>query len=396
MPEPVPQPTARLPRSVLALGWVSLCTDLSSEMIVPLLPAFIAGLGAGPAFLGLLEGAANATVAVLKGLSGRWSDRTRTRKGWVLLGYGLSSAARPLLALAQGPLGVLGIRVVDRIGKGLRSAPRDALIAGAVPAERRGAAFGLQRAMDHTGATLGPLLAALLLWSGLSERSVFGLAAVPAAIAVLVLWLCVREEQNAAAPPAAAAPVPPRPGFRPFLLVAALGGLGNAMDLLLLYRALELGVQPWLAPLLWAGLHLLRAALAQPLGALSDRGDRRTVIGWGLGLQALVLLLFGLAAAPWQACVLFVLHGLHAAFTEGAERGLVVELAGGKGRGTAYGLYHMVAGLSLLPLWGVGAAYAAFGPIAAFHGAAGCSLAALVVLRYWVLPSSSSATRCAP
>lgn len=370
----------RLPATVLALGWVSFCTDLSSEMIVPLLPAFLASLGAGPAFLGLLEGTANAVVAVLKGLSGRWSDRSRSRKGWVLLGYGLSSCARPLLALAQGPLGVLGIRTIDRVGKGLRSAPRDALIMEAVPAAQRGAAFGLQRAMDHAGALFGPLLAALLLWLGASERSVFALSAVPAAVAVLVLWLAVREGGRARAAVRGAGRRD-APGFRPFLVVASLGGLGHALDLLLLYRVLELGMPGWSAGLLWAGLHVVRATLALPLGTLSDRMDRRAVIAVGLGLQAAVWLGFGVAREAWLAASLFVLHGLHAAFTEGAERGMVADLTGGERGGAAFGLYHMTVGLVGLPLlWGVGIAYQEIGAIAAFHGAAGCSLVALAVL----------------
>lgn len=365
---------------MLALGWVSLLTDLSSEMIVPLLPAFVAALGSGPAFLSLLEGAANATVAVLKGCSGAWSDRTRTRKGWVLAGYGLSSVARPLLSLAAGPWTVLGIRVADRVGKGLRTAPRDAMLSASVRPQERGAAFGTQRAMDHTGALGGTLLAALLVGLGCGERAVFAWAAIPAALAVVVLLAFVREPAAAEPNPSNAAPARTR-GFRPFLIVASLSGLGSGLDLLLLYRVLEVGMPGWSAPLLWGLLHVVRSTLTAPLGVLSDRVDRRTVIGAGLTVQAAILAAFGLAEAPGLVVLLFALHGLHAAFTEGAERGLVADLTGGRRGGRAFGAYHMVTGLAGLPLLlGVGALYEGVGAGAAFPAAALLSVAALIIL----------------
>ena len=178
----------RLPATVVALGAVSLLTDLSSEMIYPLLPMFLATLGAGGAFLGLIEGTADATAALMKLASGVWSDRAGRRKPLVLLGYGVSSAVRPLIALARAPLHVLGIRFLDRLGKGLRSSPRDALIAQATPGDRLGAAYGFHRAMDHAGALVGPLIAfALLRWAGVPVRTLFALAALPAAGALIAL-----------------------------------------------------------------------------------------------------------------------------------------------------------------------------------------------------------------
>jgi MFS family permease len=372
-----------LPGTVVALGWVSLCTDLGSEMILPLLPAFVAGLGAGPRFLGLLEGAANAVVALLKLWAGARSDRGR-RKPWVMSGYGLSALARPLMALAPAPAWVLAVRLCDRVGKGIRAAPRDALVAGVVTAATRGRAFGLQRAMDHAGALGGALVAAALLWLGCTERTVFALAAVPGAAAVVVLWRCVREPERAEAV-ATAAPAPDRlrPGFRPFLVVAGVSSLGTVIDLQLIYRAQQLGVDTRLAPLLWVLLHAARSLLALPFGTLSDRLGRRAVIAWGLVAQGIVLLLFGLASAPWMAWVLFPLHGLHAACTEGAERGLVADLGGRKG-GRAFGLSHLVCGLAGLPLAvGFGALYQQAGALAGFGAAAGLSaLALLMLLRF--------------
>ncbi|HSD67379.1 MAG TPA: MFS transporter, partial [Vicinamibacteria bacterium] len=237
---------APLHRTVRSLGLVSLLTDASSEMIYPLLPAFLTGtLRAGPAFLGVVEGLSEAVAAVLKIVSGGLSDRLRHRKPLVVAGYSLSSLVRPLVALATAPAHVLAVRVLDRVGKGVRSAPRDAIVAGVVPPADRGRAFGFQRAMDHAGAMVGPLLASTAMLATSDLRVVFALAAIPAALAVATLVLGVREEPRPAAAPGASTAGPPgrlEPALLRYLGVLAVFTLGNSSDAFLLLRAQERGV----------------------------------------------------------------------------------------------------------------------------------------------------------
>jgi MFS family permease len=373
----------RLPAAVVALGLVSLFTDASSEMIIPLLPAFLVTLGASATMMGLIDGVAETTSAMLKLGSGVWADRVRRRKPLVLFGYGLASLARPLIALAQTPLQVLGIRFVDRIGKGVRSSPRDALIAEAAAPEQRGAAFGFHRAMDHTGALVGPLLAFGLVWLGLSTRAVFALAAIPAALAVVTLALFVREVPRepalpqATGAPAARAPLPP--ALRRYLVVLAIFTLASSTDFFLLLRAHELGVPDVHAPLLWALLHLVKSTLSTPLGALSDRLPRRRLILAGWLVYALVYGAFGLARAPWHIWALFLVYGLYAAACEGAEKALVADLAPAAARGRAFGWFNFTVGLCALPAsLAFGIVWDRVGHAAAFF--TGASLAAVAGL----------------
>jgi len=371
----------RLPATVWALGWVSFFTDLSSEMIVPLLPAFLAGLGGSMVALGVLQGTSELVVAACKLLSGWLSDRQAAKKPWIVFGYGLSTLLRPMFALVQTPLQAVLVRSGDRLGKGLRSAPRDALLANCVDGSQRGAAFGLQRALDHAGALGGALAASALLWWGCELRTVFALALLPGLVAVAVLVFGVREHGGASA--AAAGDDPPGALRRllPFLLVVVFASVGAAVDLFVLARAAELGVPVVALPLLWAVLHVVRAALSQPLGALSDRLGQRAVIGCGLFVHALVMLGFAEAQSQSWMWPLFAVHGLHAAFTEGAERGYVAARSGAKKRGSVFGVYHAVQGLAAFAgpvllgvLWDEG------GPGLAFTTAAGVSVAALVLL----------------
>jgi MFS family permease len=346
---------APLHRTVRSLGLVSLLTDASSEMIYPLLPAFVTGtLRAGPAFLGAVEGLAETVAAALKVVSGRVSDRLPRRKPLVVAGYSLSSLVRPLVALATAPAHVLAVRLLDRVGKGLRSAPRDALLAAVVPGGDRGRAFGFQRAMDHAGAMVGPLLAsaAMLLTSDL--RVVFALAAIPAALAVLALVVGVREVPRPLdVPPAALEAAPPRaplePGLVRYLGVLALFTLGNSSDAFLLLRAQEAGVALAAIPALWALHHLVKAAASTWGGALSDRVGRRRVILAGWSVYALAYAGFAAAASPLAVAGLFAFYGLFHVLTEGAERALVADLAGERARGRAFGLFHAVTGAALLP-----------------------------------------------
>jgi MFS family permease len=378
-----------LPRTVRILGAVSLLTDASSEMIYPLLPAFLLTLGAGPAFLGLVEGAAEATAAFVKLVSGRLSDRLSRRKPLIVAGYSLSSLVRPLVALATAPVHVLAVRVVDRIGKGVRSAPRDALIAQVTPPGSLGRAYGFHRALDNAGAVLGPLLASALLLAHLDLRTVFAWAAVPAVLSVALLALGVREQRRVPAEPTVAAPDTsrgPSPArLRRYLAVLALFTLGNSTDAFLLLRAQELGVSLPLLPILWTAHHVVKSTLSTAGGALSDRWGRRRTIVAGWAVYALSYAGFAAASSAWHAWLLFAVYGVFHALTEGPEKALVAELAGEQARGRAFGLFHAITGGMLLPaslltgaLWqGMGAA-AALGTGAALAALAGIALWRLV------------------
>ena len=375
----------RLHRTVRSLGVVSLLTDASSEMIYPLLPAFLTGpLHAGPAFLGVVEGMAEAVAAVLKIASGRLSDRLSRRKPIVVAGYALSSLVRPLVALATLPVHVLAVRVTDRVGKGVRSAPRDALVALVTPPEDRGRAFGFQRAMDHAGATIGPLLAsAILVFRPRDLRLVFALAAVPAVLAVATLVLAVHDERTApAAAPEGAGPGPGgrlEPGLLRYLAVLVLFTLGNSSDAFLLLRAQEAGVALAAIPLVWALHHLVKASASTWGGSLSDRIGRRRAIAIGWTVYALAYAGFAATVSPLGIVALFAFYGLFYAFSEGAERALVADLAGEATRGRAFGLFHATTGAALLPaslLTGV--VWQRFGaPVALGTGAAIAGFAAL-------------------
>ncbi len=373
---------------MIALGLVSFFTDASSEMIYPLLPVFLTGvLGASASALGAIEGAAESTAALLKLASGWWSDRVRRRKPLVLTGYALAGAVRPLIAAAQSASQVLAIRLTDRVGKGIRSSPRDALIAESVDPSIRGRAFGFQRAADNAGAVVGPLLAfALLRWSHISMRSVFWFAFVPAVLAVLTLVLFVRETprppapvRSAHAPPPARATMPAT--FWAYLGVIMLFTLGNSTDAFLLLRANQLGVPVALVPILWSAFHLVKSALNTPGGALSDRIGRVPTLVAGWVIYVVVYVGFAFAFDAWHAWALFAVYGVFFALTEGAERALIADLVPSDRRGTAFGWFYLTVGLSALPgsvLFGV--VWDRVGAHAAFLLGAGLATAALLGL----------------
>jgi MFS family permease len=377
-----------LPRSVVALGVVSLLTDASSEMIYPLLPAFLIGtLGAGPAFLGLIEGVAEAVASLSKLVSGWLSDRVPRRKPLVVAGYTLSSLARPLVALASAPWHVLVVRFADRVGKGVRGAPRDALIAAATPGAERGRAYGFHRAMDHLGAAVGPALASAALFLGAELRLIFALALVPGLLSVVALVVGVREEPHAGAPPAGEAhrSAPLGAAFYRYLVVLALFTLGNSSDAFLILRAQQAGVPLALVPALWMLHSLVKAAASTPLGSLSDRLGWRRAIGLGFAVYALAYLGFAFVAGPLAAAGLFVLYALYHALVEGPERALVAGLAPPALRGRAFGLYHAVTGAMLLPASLLtGLVWQALGPFAALGLGAGLAGLAALALFAWV------------
>jgi MFS family permease len=393
--------------TVKASGWVSLFTDFSSDMIVPLLPLFLKSvLMSSMGFIGLIEGAAETTASVLKLCSGYISDRLRRRKALVLIGYSLSSIARPLMAATQGGWHVLGLRITDRIGKGIRTSPRDALIADCTPAETRGLAFGYQRAMDNTGAIIGPLVGAGLLWifqsrllfsESLSFRLVFAIAAIPG---LLVPFIIVRYMQDAPQP-AAASPVPPHVQRRPlggkfwaYMTAVLIFTLGNSSDAFLILRANQAGVPDWQVPLLWAAFNALRAFGSLPGGRLSDRIGRKPMIFSGWIIYAISYLLFGSAGAAWQIWAIMLLYGAYYGCVEGSERALVSDLVAPELRGTAYGIFNGALGLASLPaslLFGLVWQWTGR-PLPAFlMGAALAGLAAMVL--FFVTPAPAHARR---
>ncbi len=344
----------RLGRNVVALGAVSFLTDVATEMTYPLIPVFLASvLGASATYVGTIEGAAETTAALLKLAGGWWSDRVTRRKPLVLIGYALASAVRPLTGLARSAVQVLGIRVTDRVGKGIRSSPRDALIADSVDPAIRGRAFGFHNAADNLGAMLGPLLAfAFLRWEGLPLRTVFLLTAIPGALAVLVLIFGVREVPRTEQPKkdqgmGLGASLGGR--FWAYLGVLLLFTLGNSTDAFLLLRAGQLGVATSLIPILWALLNLVKALSNTPGGILSDRIGRKPLIAAGWLVYAAVYFLFGQAGKTWHAWALFAVYGLYFGLTEGVEKALVADLVPKDRRGAAFGWYNLAIGIGALP-----------------------------------------------
>jgi MFS family permease len=365
-------------------------------MIYPLLPLFLAGtLGAGAAFVGLVEGAAESASSLLKLASGWMADRTGRRRRLTVIGYGIASLGRPLIAVAAVGWHVLAVRLLDRVGKGLRTAPRDALLAESVPEDRRGAAFGLHRAADHAGAVAGPLIAsALLLALDGDLRTVFALAVIPGLLTVAVVAWKVRETAPAAR--AANAPAPPLPRLRElgpvlprYLGVLVLFTLGNASDAFLLLRASQVGVPTPYIPLLWGVLHVSKSAWSVWGGRWSDRVGARTAIITGWLVYAAVYAGFAFVDAQWQVWALFVVYGLFFGLTEGPEKALVAGLAPAGLRGSAFGAYHAAIGLAALPASVVfGVVWQSFSSRAAFGMGAGIALAAALLLPF-ALPSGS-------
>jgi MFS family permease len=410
-----------LPRNVVAISLVSLLNDASSEIIYPMLPAFLAlTLGAGPKAIGIVEGVAESVSSLLKLLSGYLSDRTGRRKGLVVFGYGLAGAMRPLLAFATSWLHVLAVRFTDRVGKGLRSAPRDAMIADAAPPSERGLAFGFHRAMDHGGAVLGPLIGLGLLWLFAADpatptasdyKAIFLFASVPALLAMLVLIFAVKETRRpasskesaagAAAPHATAVDSTGAPAgasrltlrgfdsnFKWFLVLVALFTLSNSTDAFLIRRAQMAGVSTGQGTLLlWSALHLSKVLSSIVGGDLSDRLGRKTLIVSGWLLYAAVYLCFARVSTAGEAWALFLVYGVYFGLAEGAEKALVADLVRPEQRGTAYGLYNLAFGITVLPAsLLMGALWDMWSPEVAFVTSAAIGTTAALLLAFFVRP----------
>jgi MFS family permease len=386
-----PRPVAlvaphRLPRTVIALGWVSLLTDAASDLIYPLIPAFLLTLGGGPQAIGWLEGIAEAVGAALKLTSGALSDRFGRRKPFIALGYGVSALTRPLLALATSPFHAVLVRALDRVGKGLRGPPRDAMVADATPPEMRGHAFGFHRMMDNSGAVIGALLGFLCLSTlHLEYRTIFTIAVVPGLLAVLVALAFVREAKappRVVASPGAGAPrVPLGPAARRYFVAIAVFSLAGSGDLFLVYRLIDLGLPKPLVPIAWMSLQLGKALLNVPGGKAADRYGRRRVLVLAWILYAISYAAFGLAPGWAIGWAVLAVYALHYGLAEGGQKALLAECVPATSFGRAYGMLLALEGLMVLPAnIAFGFAYAKVGPAVAFGAAGVAALVGALVL----------------
>ncbi len=380
---PSPNP---LPTPVRLLGWVSLLTDAATEAVYPLLPVFITQvLGGPPVALGLVEGAADATSSALKIVSGRWSDRLGARKPIVLLGYSLSSVIRPFIAIASTWTHVFLIRVVDRVGKGLRGAPRDAMLASLAPPGQRGRVFGYHWAMDHTGAAIGPLLATVFLYFAPDEyRLLFALTIVPGLLSVLTLTRVpeVVDKPEGLSPLVSAGEshLLPKP-LKRYLWIFALFTLGNSSDAFILLQLSHAGVPLMGLTLLWSVQHAIKALITMRGGMLSDRFGRRPLIVGGWIVYAIVYAGFAVSATVYSLVAWFLVYSIYTAAVEGSEKALIADLTPEPLRATAFGWHAAVQGFGALAA-GVlfGLMWQFFGAPAAFLTGAGLALAAAALL----------------
>lgn len=343
-----------LSKNVRNLGWVSFFNDVSSEMIYPLLPFFLTQvLGAGVLFVGLIEGIAESISSFLKLFSGWFSDRFQKRKGIIFFGYSLASLTRPFMGLTTSAFHVLFLRFFDRVGKGIRTSPRDALLSKSCNENERGKAFGFQRAMDHAGAMAGPLIASLLMASLTKNlRLIFILSFIPALLCLLILYRGVTDVMGNQVSPSSPFKLHWKTWdkkFKYFLIIITLFTLGNSSDAFLLLRAKDLGIDIVSIPILWFVLHLSKTIFSVPGGSLSDRIGRRGVMILAWTVYGLVYLGFAFASKAYQIWVLFFIYGLFFGLSEGTERAWVADMVDESKRGTAYGAYHFFIGIATLP-----------------------------------------------
>jgi MFS family permease len=378
-------PPADVAGNVRVLGLASLVNDIASEMIFPLIPTFLlTTLGAGKSALGAVEGLADTTASIVKLFAGGLSDRAGRRKPFVVIGYLVAALARPLTGLATAAAHVIAIRSADRFGKGIRAAPRDAMIVDSTPVDARGRAFGFTRAMDHLGAAIGPLLAFAFLWAWPGEfRQLFLLSVIPGLVVVALVVFWLRE------PPLATSAgkefhLTLRPfgrDFRLFLLAIAIFTLGNSSDAFLLVRVNELGVKAELLPLVWCAFHVVKSAGSLVAGRAVDRFGPRVLIFGGWLIYAAIYLAFSRATTAAEGWAFFLVYGLFHALTEPAERTLVANLVGAEHKGLAFGWFNFAIGIVALPASLIfGALYDMYGAAAAFGWSAALAFVAAVLL----------------
>lgn len=374
--------SAKLPRTVLALAATSFFTDVGSELVFSLMPLFLPALGAGPAFLGALEGFADATAALLKYLSGGWSDRLPTKKPLVLLGYALSSATRPVLTVVALPWHVFALRVVDRVGKGVRTSPRDALLAQAVEPAHAARAFGFHQAMDHAGAVVGPLLGAALLAWGVDLRTIFLVTLVPGAASIISL-LAIREAPSPVATGSAAAAPLPAP-LRGLIVCIGVFSLGAATDGFILLRASALGTPMALVPVLWTLLHVSKMVWAWLGGRWGDRVDRATLLQAAWGLFVAAMLGFAASTEGWHVWLVALVAGAWQGIAEPVQKALVSALAGPQAKGRTFGVLNGLKGAAAIPAGlGFGVLWEQVSARSAFVASAGVGAVAVLLLSRW-------------
>lgn len=382
---------ARLPRTVWILGIVSLLMDLSSEIYHALLPAFLTvTLGLPVVAMGAIDGIAEGTANIAKLVSGRLSDRQQKRKPWILLGYGMAALSKPLFPLAQGALPVLGARFIDRIGKGIRGAPRDAMIADETPRELRGAAYGLRQALDTVGGFLAPLLAiGLMLLFAEDIRIVFWIAAIPAFLSFLFAWAMLKEPDRRLADGATAVAWG---GWRSLdkqvrrlILIGFLFGLARFSEGFLILKAMDVGLAPAWSPLVLALFSLAFMLLAYPAGSLSDRTDPKTVLLGGIAVLVAADLWLAQATSLWAVLVGVALWGAHMALTQGIFSRMIADAAPDHQRATSFGAFFFASGIAaVLASVGAGWLWDRGGPAETFTAAAGA--AAVTGAMLWLLP----------
>ncbi len=381
-----------IPKTVFIFGLVSLLTDTSAEMIYPLLPLFLTQhLGAGQWFIGLIEGIAEFTASIFTLISGSFADQAKDRSKLVLSGYTLSSLARPLISIAWNPWVVLFIRFSDRMGKGIRTSPRDAIIADSVACEHRGKAFGLQRSLDHAGAILGPLIASFLLAGWITNlRILFACAAIPGVLAVLLIIWKVREVRVNRPEKTSLSFKLPSGRLRIYFTIYFLFLLGCSSDAFLLLRCTELGIPQAMIPIIWMAFNAVKAVITLPLGALSDRWGRRRTLLIGWLIYAAVYVGLAYAHTPIHAWILFSLYGLFYGFTEGGERALLADYSHAEERGRIYGWHYLLTGVgSLLASILFGILWQSLGSRIAFLTSASISGVAAVLLFIFILKHPS-------
>jgi len=390
--QPISGSAGRLSRNVVVAGLVSLFTDISSEMLVPVLPLFLSMvLGTPATAIGLIEGTAEAMASLAKAFSGYLSDRAGRRKPLMVLGYGLSNIIKPLMGFAGSWGQILALRVSDRFGKGLRGAPRDALIAESSPPSIRGKAFGLHRAMDTVGAAVGPLAAWLILqaWPG-KYRAVFWWSLLPGAVSVVLLLFFLRDTrpENLTTGPAlrnwsiSLGQLPPR--LRRFVLIGTLFALGNSSDAFLILKAQNMGLAAVLVPVAYFAFNASYALLSYPLGVISDRIGRKPLLITGFTAFALIYAGFALADAAWMAWPLFIAYGLYYAATEGSQKTHITDHAPADIRGTAIGVFNALTGIAALPASLVaGLLWDRFSPAAPFLVGTVTATLSAILLALW-------------
>jgi MFS family permease len=371
-------------RNVVALGMVSLFTDLSSQMIYPLVPEFLAGMGVAKTIIGLIEGIAESTAALLRTVFGGWSDRVGKRKAFIYLGYGLSAISKPFLYLAHSWPPVLGVRFADRVGKAARTPARDALLSTSVSLRRRGTAFGFHRAMDRVGAVGGPLLALLVLHLFADNenrvRMVFLFSFIPAALALVFVPFARETAEKIKTAGAAKTSGLKSPAFIVFLVASVVFTLGNASNAFLILKAREAGLAVAMIPLIWVLYNIVCAVSSPIFGALSDRTGRAPVLVASFIYYAVIYLLFGIAGALWAVWALFAAYGVYYGLSNGVFRAYVADLVEPEYRATAYGIFNTGVGLALVPASIIfGAVWDSFGSKWAFFVAAGLSMVGFII-----------------